>query len=110
MWCLPCGFIEYDEDFHTAALRETKEETGLDIRVQSIISVSSNFLNRRSHTLTMVLLGEPVGGRLEGGDDIVEVRWFHLADELSPMAFEADKHLIARYSEAPIVGAPVLTV
>lgn len=106
-WCLPCGFIEFREDFLTAGIRETKEETGLDIEVKSIISVTSNFLTAGSHTLTVVLLAHVTGGTLLGGDDIDEARWFRLADSMPPLAFDADDHTIARYAERPIDGAAV---
>ena len=29
-WCLPCGYIEYGESFYDAAVREVKEEIGID--------------------------------------------------------------------------------
>ena len=61
------GFIEYDEDFLTAALREVKEETGLDVEIRSLLSVVSNFLSPRLHTLAIVLLARVVGGELERG-------------------------------------------
>ena len=38
-WCFPGGFIEFDEDFLTAAIREVKEETGFDVEITSILSV-----------------------------------------------------------------------
>ncbi|MBT5875782.1 MAG: NUDIX hydrolase [Candidatus Latescibacteria bacterium] len=106
-WCLPCGFIEFREDFLTAGIRETKEETGLDIDVKSIISVTSNFLTASSHTLTVVLLAHATGGTLLGGDDIDEARWFKFTDLLPPLAFDADDHIISRYGEQPIYGAAV---
>lgn len=32
-WCLPCGFLDWDETAGEAAIRETWEEAGLDLRV-----------------------------------------------------------------------------
>ena len=45
----------------TAAIREVKEETGLDVEIRSILSVVSNFLSPRLHTLAIVLLARAVG-------------------------------------------------
>ena len=106
-WCLPCGFIEFNEDFLTAGVRESKEETGLEIEVLSIISVTSNFLSPQSHTMAVVLLARQTGGTLVGGDDIDEARWHRLSDPLPPMAFDADRHIIERYASRPFEGAPV---
>jgi ADP-ribose pyrophosphatase YjhB (NUDIX family) len=106
-WCLPGGYIEYEEDFLTAGIREVKEETGLDIRVIGILSVVSNFLAPELHTLVVVLLAEVVGGSPEAGDDIVELGWFPAAKPLPDMAFEADRHIIKRYFSTGLTGAPV---
>ena len=38
---LVAGFIEFGEDFLSAGVREVREETGLSVRVQSILSVVS---------------------------------------------------------------------
>jgi ADP-ribose pyrophosphatase YjhB (NUDIX family) len=106
-WCLPCGYVEYDEDFLTAALREVEEETGLAVEITSIISVSSNFLTPHIHTVVTVLLARPVGGTLRPGDDIDFVRWVAAGEALPEMAFEADAHIIERYFATRLEGAPV---
>ena len=106
-WCLPCGFMEFDEDFLTAAHREVKEETGLEVRISSLLSVVTNYLAPHLHTLVVVLLAHPVGGTLRAGDDIDTVEWFPLAGPFPEIAFEADSHIIERYAETKLKGAPV---
>jgi 8-oxo-dGTP diphosphatase len=106
-WGLPQGFVEFDEDFLTGAIREVKEETGLDVEIRSIISVVSNFLSHRLHTLAIVLLTRVVGGRLCAADDLEAVAWFPLSGPLPEMAFEADAHICERYYRTHLEGAPV---
>jgi 8-oxo-dGTP pyrophosphatase MutT (NUDIX family) len=37
-WCLPCGYVDWDETIYDAARREIWEELGLDIEEHSIIT------------------------------------------------------------------------
>jgi ADP-ribose pyrophosphatase YjhB (NUDIX family) len=106
-WCLPMGFIEYDEDFLTGAIREVKEETGLDVEIRSILSVVSNFLSPRLHTLAIVLLARVVDGEPCAADDLEAVEWFPLSGPLPEVAFEADAHICERYYRTKLAGAPV---
>jgi ADP-ribose pyrophosphatase YjhB (NUDIX family) len=106
-WCLPMGFIEYDEDYLTAAIREVKEETGLAVEIRSILSVVSNFVSPRLHTLAIVLLARVVDGELYAGDDLEAVQWYPLSGPLPEMAFEADAHICERYYRTQLEGAPV---
>ena len=107
LWCLPGGFVEFHEDFLTAAIRETREETGLDVEISSIISVVSNFLAPDLHTLVVVLAARVIGGTPFPGDDLAELRWTPLAGPFPDMAFEADRHIIERYRLTILEGAPV---
>lgn len=106
-WCLPCGYVEFDEDFLAAAAREVEEETGIVVEIRSILSVVSNFITPNVHTVVTVLLAHPVAGEARAGDDIELVRWFSAEDELPEMAFEADPHIIRRYFATRLPGAPV---
>jgi len=106
-WCLPCGYVEFHEDYLSAAVREVKEETTLDIRVQSIISVVTNYLSPNIHSLVTVLLAEAIGGKLQAADGMEEVAWFPYTGDFPEMAFEADTHIISRYFETDLPGAPV---
>jgi 8-oxo-dGTP pyrophosphatase MutT (NUDIX family) len=102
-WCLPCGYIEYDEDFLTAGVREVEEETGLRVKIKSIINVTANFLAPGIHSLVIVLLGEVTGGSLKPGDDIDSLGWFD-SMELPELAFASDRYIIERYHESEIEG------
>lgn len=106
-WCLPSGFIEYDEDFLTAGRREVMEETGLDVEIDRIVSVVSNFFTPDLHSLVIVMRAAVVGGVLQAGDDAVAAQWFDPSEYLPDLAFAADEHIIRRYFADPSVGTPV---
>lgn len=64
---LPGGFVEWGETLETAAVREAKEETGLDVvLVRQMHSYSDPTRDPRFHTISIVFIaraeGEPVGG------------------------------------------------
>ncbi len=107
-WGLPQGYIEFDEDFLTAAIREVKEETGLNVEIRSIINVVSNFLSPSLHTLAIVLLAGVVAGEKKAGDDLETLDWVPLSGPLPEMAFEADEFIIRRYHKTKYEdGLPV---
>jgi NADH pyrophosphatase NudC (nudix superfamily) len=107
LWGLPQGFIEHDEVYLTAAVREVKEETGLDVEIVSILSVISNFLAPGLHTLAITVLAYVVSGEARADDDLTELAWHPLEGPLPAMAFDADQHIIERYAATRLAGAPV---
>jgi len=78
----------------TSAIREVKEETGLDVEIRSILNVVSNLLSPRLHTLAIVLLAGVKTGELCACDDLETLEWFPLSGPLPEMAFEADDFII----------------
>jgi ADP-ribose pyrophosphatase YjhB (NUDIX family) len=105
-WSLPSGYIDYEEDFLTAAVRETKEETGLDVELCSIINVVSSFVSPRFHFLGIYLVARVIGGDLAAGDDLEEVAWFPVAGPLPTMGFQEDVGIIEMVAQG-FAGLPV---
>jgi NADH pyrophosphatase NudC (nudix superfamily) len=106
LWCLPSGGIEFNEDFLTAARRETVEETGVQVEIKGLLTVTSNFWDLGNNTVVPVLLAEPIGGELGGNAESQDVAWFTMAD-LPDLAFEGDRHIIERYFETRNPGVPI---
>ena len=64
-WAIPGGFVDYGESVEACAVREAKEETGLDVHLTDLLYVYSRpDRDPRHHTLTTVFLataeGQPV--------------------------------------------------
>jgi ADP-ribose pyrophosphatase YjhB (NUDIX family) len=89
LWCIPCGYVEYDEDVRDAARREFLEETGLEVELGPVFTVLSNFHNPETHTVGIWFQAEIIGGCLQAGDDIDAVGW-HDLDNPPPLAFPSD--------------------
>jgi NADH pyrophosphatase NudC (nudix superfamily) len=103
-WALPSGYIEFEDDFLTAAIREVKEETGLEIEITSILNVQSAFLPPEYHFLGIFLLAQVTGGSIHPGDDLEDARWFSFSAPLPEMAFAPDVQLIQAYFSGKMEG------
>jgi 8-oxo-dGTP diphosphatase len=105
-WSLPSGYIDYEEDFLTTAIREAKEETGLDVEIRSIINVVSSFVSPRFHFLGIYVVARVAGGELGAGDDLEAVEWFPTVAPLPRMGFPEDVCVIEMYTKG-FAGIPV---
>ena len=106
-WALPSGYIEYTDDYLTTAVREVKEETGLDVVLEAIVHVESAFMSPQFHFFAAYLLARPTGGTLFAGDDLAAVAWFEAAGPLPEMAFQPDRDLIGEYAAGTMRRLPL---
>ncbi len=92
-WCIPCGYVEYDEDVYDGVVRETAEETGLNVEICGVFTVLSNFHEPECHSVGIWFRANVIGGQPRAGDDIDQLGYFS-PDSLPPMAFPTDEKVI----------------
>ena len=103
-WTLPAGYVEWDETPEQAAVRETQEETGLQVVASGLFGVfpwHHEFKDGQSHDngLLVVYQADVTGGELQAGDDAQAVGWF-AADALPErIAFSSHRVALAMWLE-----------
>lgn len=87
-WALPGGFVDYGEALAGAAVREAREETGLDVQLTELFHVYSDpARDPRRHTIATVFIGRATGAPV-AGDDAAEAAVFTRQSLPSPLAFD----------------------
>lgn len=86
-WCLPGGGIEPGESASEGAIRETREEVGLDVRVKRLVGVYSSpdhlLVYQSGHKFQYVSIlfeVEIIGGQLTQSDEVSKNQYFSLAE------------------------------
>lgn len=92
-WAFPGGFLNMDESAEEGALRELKEETGLEgAYIRQFHTFSAPQRDPRERVITIAYYALVRMQEVKGGDDASDARWFAL-DEVPPLAFDHDQIL-----------------
>ena len=99
-WSLPKGTPMPGEAVEETAIREVREETGLDVRiVEPVGQIEYRFFQAGSRIQKTVhyFLMEATGGDLAGHDgEFLEVRWMPWSEAASLMTFDTERGIVDR--------------
>ena len=99
-WAFPGGFMDMDETTEQCAIRELKEETGLDVTgVQQLGCYSKVDRDPRGRTLTVAYLAIIDEAKdVKGLDDATKAEWFPI-NNLPELAFDHNSIMIDAIKE-----------
>ncbi len=92
-WEMPGGQVEEGESLTNAAIRETKEESGIEIEVLKFCGIYQNVDASICNTL---FLARPIGGKLTTSPESLEVVFFPVDQALEMVTFHNFRDRIER--------------
>jgi 8-oxo-dGTP pyrophosphatase MutT (NUDIX family) len=98
LWALPKGTPDAGETMEETAVRETREETGLEVEIERPLSSIRYFFVRgttRFHKTVHFFLMRAIGGSPDDHDhEFDEVRWVDLAEALAIMTHATERSVL----------------
>jgi ADP-ribose pyrophosphatase YjhB (NUDIX family) len=92
-WSIPAGFCEEDETVEQGAVREAKEEVGLDVEIVDLVDANSGFEVEGRPVVGVYFRARPIAGAIVPGDDVDDARFFPL-DDVPDLPFAGDRRVI----------------
>ena len=112
LWALPKGTPNAGETIEETAVRETREESGLEVRIEAPISSIVYFFVRgrtRFHKTVHFFLMEPIGGDLALHDhEFDEVRWVNLDGALRLMSYATERSVVEEAASLLTARGPAI--
>jgi len=96
LWTVPGGFVDRGEDPAGAAVRECREETGLQVTITRLLDLVAGSEHEQGADFVLFYGAHIQGGALRAGDDADRVGWFG-PGELPPIAFDATRVMLERW-------------
>ncbi len=95
-WAFPAGYVDRGEAVEDAAVREVREETGLEVEITRLLGLYSR---AGDPVVLAAYSAEVVGGALEAGDDVSDVALYE-PDALPPLPFFHDASILEAWRES----------
>ena len=102
-WGLAKGGIEADESVEQAAVREVREETGIDAEIEASLGETRYFYVwedvRIRKTVHFFLMRATGGDAADRDDEMEDVQWFALDRALKRAAYRGEREVLGRAAE-----------
>jgi 8-oxo-dGTP diphosphatase len=92
-WEFPGGFVDKGESIKNAAIREVKEESGIEIDLTTFLGIEQEIAKMKS---VMIFQGVPVGGKLATSKESKDVGFFSIDEAMSKIRVAVFRDRIVR--------------
>jgi 8-oxo-dGTP diphosphatase len=105
LWVFPGGYVDRGEEITSAAIREAREESGLDVRIDSLVNIYSY---GGGSPIIIVYAATALGGELCGDDECLEARLFHTSEiPWERLAFRSTAEALRDYFKSDPMSSKV---
>jgi len=96
-WSILGGRVELFETIESCAVREAREEAGIDVVIESLLCVTDHILPEGAHWVSPAYLGRVIGGEATNREPeaAAALAWFPLGSLPHPMTVTAHRAINA---------------